>query len=295
MKHRGSFCTGLGACALATTALFAGPAHAGETDHDEAAGAAPACPDKESAAKAEMQKLAIELQNPVADLISVPFQNNTNFNIGPFARAQDILNIQPVIPIHVSKDWNVISRTILPLVWQPNVASPAGETFGLGDTTESLFLTPAGDHEFIWGVGPVAYLPTGTSTDLGTGQWGLGPTAVALLQHKPVTVGVLANQIWSLFGASDRPSVNAFYAQAFFTLNLPKGWYVNTAPIITANWNASASNIWTVPVGAGVGRVALFDKQPVNLQLGAYYNLARPTDGAAWQLRVQLALLYPTK
>jgi hypothetical protein len=297
-QDRRSRCCGLGAWALGVTALFAGPAYAdessGPTDHQEAEGAAPACPDKESGAKAEMQKLAVELQNPVADLISVPFQNNTNFNSGPYARAQNVLNVQPVIPIHISKDWNVVSRTILPLKWQPNVAAPAGETFGLGDTTESLFLTQAGDHEFIWGIGPVAYLPTGTSTDLGTGQWGLGPTAVALLQHKPVTVGALASQIWSLFGPSDRPSVNAFYAQAFFTVNLPKGWFATTSPIITANWNTNASNVWTVPVGAGVGRVALVEKQPIDFQLEAYYNVVRPTDGPAWQLRAQLALLFPS-
>ena len=147
-------------------------------------------------------ELAKQLSNPVAALISVPFQANWDFNIGPANGDRFTLNIQPVIPISISKDWNLILRTILPIISQDDVFGHSGTQSGLGNTTQSFFLSPKapGPGGIIWGVGPVGYYPTKTDDLLGPDKWGLGPTVVALVQEKGWTVGILANQIWSVGG-----------------------------------------------------------------------------------------------
>jgi hypothetical protein len=146
----------------------------------------------------DMAKLA---QNPIGNLISVPFQNNTNFGVGPEGGTQNILNIQPVIPVSVNKDWNIITRTIVPLIWQPGSTPDAGTTFGFGDIQFSGFLSPSepGARGMIWGVGLITQMPTDTN-DLGNKNWGLGPTAVLLKLEKgsPWVYGVLVNNVWSL-------------------------------------------------------------------------------------------------
>jgi hypothetical protein len=244
-------------------------------------------------------ELAKEIQNPIADLISFPFQNNTNFNYGPLKGTQDILNIQPVIPIHLSEDWNLITRTIFPLTWQPALAPGASSTFGLGNVNLSLFLSPkATFHGIIWGVGPVIVPPIATSGKVGSNIWGAGPTAVALRMDGPWVYGALVNNVWSFAGTA-RPggvgnAYNSFLLQPFVNYNFGEGWYVNSAPILTSNWLAPASQQWIVPIGAGAGRVIeLFDKLPVNLYLGAYYNAVHPSQtGPSWQLRSQLTFIF---
>ena len=243
--------------------------------------------------------LAAKIQNPVADLISVPFQNNTNFGIGPHDRTQNVLNIQPVIPFHLSEEWNLITRTILPLAWQPDVirsgdASSHG-TFGLGDTLVSLFLSPAKPGRLIWGVGPVFQLRTGTSRATSSEKWGLGPTAVVLVTPKPWVIGVLVNNVWGFTGNSNRQNVNQMTLQYFVNYNFAHGWYLTSSPIVTADWKAGTGDKWTVPFGGGVGKVFRLGKLPLNGQLAAYWNAVSPNDlpAPSWQLRAQLALLLP--
>jgi hypothetical protein len=238
-------------------------------------------------------ELAKKTQNPVADLISVPFQNNVNFGVGPDDDVQYILNIQPVIPFKLTEDWNLISRTIVPLIYQPELAPGVGEVFGLGDIQQSLFLSPAKPGKLIWGVGPILQFPTATDDSLGQGKWGAGPTAVALTMHGPWVVGALVNNVWSFAGDSDRPDVNQMLIQPFVNYNLPHAWYVTTAPIITANWEADGDDRWTVPIGGGVGKIVRIGKLPINVQLAGYYNVMRPDDAAEWQLRIQIQLLFP--
>ena len=149
------------------------------------------------------QDLAKQLANPVSSLISVPLQNNFDFGIGPDEDGfRYTLNVQPVIPISLTPEWNLISRTILPIIYQDEIFPGSGDQFGLGDTLQSLFLSPAkpGPGGLIWGVGPVLLLPTGTDDLLGGEKWGAGPTAVALVQHGPWTVGFLGNHVWSFAG-----------------------------------------------------------------------------------------------
>ena len=252
-----------------------------------------------AAAHAEMsvEELAKLAQNPVGNLISVPFQNNTNFNYGPLDGTQNILNVQPVYPINVNKDWNVITRTIFPLLWQPAVAQGQDTTFGLGDTQFSAFLSPSepGAGGLIWGAGAIAQLPTHTDSRLGNNNWGLGPTAVVLRLEKdnPWVYGALVNNVWSLDTNGSAPSYNNFLLQPFLNYNFPHGTYLTSAPIVTANWEAESGNQWTVPLGGGIGRIFHLGKLPVNTQISGYYNIIRPDNGPTFQLRVQVQVMFP--
>ena len=240
------------------------------------------------------EDLQKQSQNPIADLVSVPFQSNTNFNAGPFSRTQEVFNIQPVVPMHLSDDWNLISRTIIPLLSQPSPFFDSN-TNGVGDITQSLFLSPTHPGKLIWGVGPVFTIPSANDPILGTGKFLLGPTAVFLVTPGHWVIGVLLNNQWSVGGNPLRPPVNAFLAQPFANYNLAHGWYLNTSPIITADWLAASGERWTVPVGGGFGRVFRVGDQPVNASIAAYYNAIRPPDTPTWQLRVSVALLFPEK
>src|SRR5262249_1694716 len=152
--------------------------------------------------------LAKATQNPVTDLISVPLQNNLDYDIGPFHRARYTLNIQPVIPISLSGDWNLITRTILPVVWQPNTAAALGGTWGLGDLNPTQSAPPARPGALSWGAGLAFSLPTATQTNTGTGKWSIGPSVVVLTQPGHWTIGALASNVWSFAGNDDRPEVD---------------------------------------------------------------------------------------
>jgi len=247
-------------------------------------------------------------QNPVASLISVPLQENFNFGVGPSDRTQNVLNIQPVIPISVSKDWNLIVRWITPVVYQPlPVAQPPGTplqttgVYGLGDMNPSFFLVPK-KSKIIWGIGPTVVLPTATNTTyLGQGKLSLGPSVVVLVQPPHWTIGFLANNVWSVAGQSNfnsagqvnKPPVNQFLLQWFANYNMKKGWYLTTSPIITANWRGVDSNVWTVPFGGGVGRIMKLGFQPVNITAQFYGNAVHPPGTSPWGLRLQFVLLFP--
>jgi hypothetical protein len=253
---------------------------------------AAAAPAQAELSAEELAKLA---QNPVGNLVSVPFQNNVNFGVGPEGGTQNILNIQPVIPFTVNKDWNIITRTILPLIWQPGAAPGEGTSFGLGDIQLSAFLSPSeAANGIIWGVGAITQMPTDTN-NLGNKNWGLGPTAVLLKleQGNPWVYGALVNQIWSLSSSQRGGSYSNFLIQPFINYNFPDGTYINTVPIITANLKADSGQQWTVPLGLGVGTIFHLGKLPVNTQLGAYYNVVKPDYAANWQLRLQVQFMFP--
>ena len=244
-------------------------------------------------AQADQAELAKKAQNPVASMISLPFQNTFNFGLGPYDRTQYILNIQPVVPISLSDNWNLISRTILPVVYQPDTWAPDGSTGGVGDIQATFFLSPAKAGKVIWGAGPVLQLPTGTNQMLTQGKWGLGPSIVLLTMPGHWVLGILANNIWSVSGQEDRQEVNQFLLQYFINYNLPQGWYLTSAPILTANWKAEDGDKWTVPFGAGVGKIFRVGKQPMNGQIAAFYNAEKPAGGPDWSLRIQLQILFP--
>jgi hypothetical protein len=248
--------------------------------------------------KASAGDLAKATQNPVASLISVPIQNFTDFDIGPFGRNRNaIIQFQPVVPLKLSENWNLITRTIGALSFQPDITMAHGGTFGFGDLNPSFFLSPANPGKLIWGVGPTFLIPTASDDVLGTGKFSIGPAVVALLQPGKWTLGVLVNNIWSVAGPSRRADVNAMTLQYFVNYNLKKGYYLTSAPIISANWNAPSGNVWLVPIGGGIGRIMRLGFQPVNVSVQAYGNVKRPDKFPAptWQLKFQIAFLYPRR
>ncbi len=236
-------------------------------------------------------QLARAVQNPVANLISIPFQDNIGFGYGPQKDVQNVLNIQPVIPFQITDDWNLITRTILPVATQPSFTD-AGSTTGLGDLTFTVFLSPARPGAVIWGVGPVATFPTATSPMTGSqSTWGLGPSAVVLTMPGHWVLGALVNNVWSVAGARS----NTFLLQYFVNYNFGEtGWYLTSSPIVTADWEAAAGQKWVVPFGGGVGKVVRLGKLPVNLSAAAFWNAWKPDVGPDWTLRVQLSFLLPT-
>ena len=240
--------------------------------------------------KADLAKAA---QNPVADMISLPFQNNTNFGIGPDDDVQNVLNIQPVIPINLNTNWNLITRTIAPLIYQPQTVPEISSEFGLGDINETVFLSPAKPGEVIWGIGPIVSMPTATSDVLGTGKWSAGASVVALTMPGRWVIGGLVSNLWSFAGDSDRADVNQFLFQYFINYNMPEGWYLTSSPTITANWEAESGEQWTVPLGGGLGKIFKIGNQPMNAQMQAFYNVETPNEGPDWSLRFQLQFLFP--
>jgi len=240
-------------------------------------------------------ELAKQTQNPVADLISVPIQNNFNFNVGPDNQTQTVINIQPVIPIHLSEDFNLITRTILPVVDQPDPASNTSQ-FGLGNLITTLFLSPAKSKAVTWGVGPVFGFPTKTNDLLGSDTFTVGPSAVVVAMPKHWVIGALANQQWSIGDSAPSQRVNAMLIQPFINYNLAEGWFLTSAPIITANWEAfgnNSSDRWVIPIGGGFGKIVKTGGPPLNMSLQGYYNVVNPDQGSDWQLRFSVALLFP--
>ncbi len=255
------------------------------------AGLALASPGHAEMSAEELAKLA---QNPIGNLISVPFQNNTNLNYGPEKKTQNILNIQPVIPIEIDEDWNVITRTIIPVVSQPALFSGEDRTNGIGPTQFTAFLSPAVPKGVIWGAGAIAQIPTTSDSALGSYRWGLGPSFVILHLEKddPWVYGFLVNNVWSV-GSGAGGSYNNFLLQPFVNYNFPGGFYLTSAPIATADWKADSGQQWTVPLGGGIGKIFHLGKLPVNTQVSAYYNVVRPDFGPNWQIRAQMQLMFP--
>jgi hypothetical protein len=208
------------------------------------------------------EALAKLAQNPIANLISIPFQNNFNFGVGPNNVCQYNLNFQPVIPFSLSKDWNLITRWITPIINLPSPAPGVRSAFGLGDLNPSFFLSPANPGKIIWGFGPTTTLPTASDPMLGAGKYSLGPSAVALRIQGHWLFGLLVNNQWSVGGWGPR-NLNNFLAQPFCNYNLPKGWYLTSAPVITADWNAPHRDMWTFPMGAGVGKIVKLGGKPL--------------------------------
>lgn len=235
-------------------------------------------------------ELAKASQNPVANLISLPFQNNTDFEWGPDEDAYNVLNIQPVIPLSLSDDWNVITRTIIPVVSQPGVVDGQDRKTGLGDVSFSAFLSPAEPGDWVWGAGPALVLPTSTDNRLGADEWAAGPSFVFLTMPGRWVVGSLLSNVWDIDGDK---KVNVFTWQYFINYNFPSGFYLTSAPIMTANWEAESGEEWTVPVGGGVGKIFKIGKQPVNASFQYFYNLEEPEGVGDWSIRAQVQFLFP--
>jgi hypothetical protein len=267
-------------CSLALT-----PRHAclgqGETDSASAA--------RHGKADADLAKAS---QNPVANLVSLPLQYNYYTAGGLGSTSELVLNVQPVVPLPIGEKFLIVSRTIVPFT---NIPLPdSTRRGGIADIQEQAYVTPTKPGKLTWGLGPVFSFPTATNNVLRTGQWGLGPTAVALVMPGPWVIGTLVNNIWRIGGAAHGRVLNSFTAQPFINLNLPHAWALSTAPLITSNWSAQRSQRWTVPLGMGFSKITHVGEQPMNLIIQYYHNLNHPATAGSEQMRFQASVLWPT-
>lgn len=239
-------------------------------------------------------ELAQELTNPVADLVTIPIQMNFDRDIGPVDDGAKITtNVQPVIPFKLNEDWNLITRTIVPIVSQNDIYPGAGSQFGLGDINLSLFLSPkkptAGG--LIWGAGPVFLLPTGTDDLLSARKWGAGPAAVGLVLRGPWTMGILANHIWSFAGDDNRQDISNTFMQPFVAYTWPSAWTVAVQSESSYNWKDEQ---WSVPINFAVSRLVRFGQLPVALLGSVGYWAESPTSGPeGWRFRLQANIVLP--
>jgi hypothetical protein len=243
-------------------------------------------PEHESGGSAD---IANKLQNPIADLITIPLQNNFEFGIGSDDQFGYLLNIEPVIPIPLGSHLKVISRSILPVMDMPS-SSGDGHTFGLGDWTQSFFFAPAGNSAFVLGVGPVFSIPTGTSSDLGSGKWGMGPTGVALFSSSGFTLGVLTNQIWSFAGPSDRSSVSKMLLQPFTAYTFKSAFAIKLQTETNYDWE---NEQWTVPVELGVSQTVKLGKLHVSFSVAGRVWVEGPSTAPDWGVRVPITFVLP--
>jgi len=240
----------------------------------------------------DLSALAKASQNPVANMNSIPFQWNFYSGGGLGAQSMSILNVQPVLPLPINSKWLLISRTIVPIV---NMPAPGGERYeGIADIQQQFYFSPKGGGGLIWGVGPVLSLPTSNQPATETGQYALGPTAVALSAGTKFVYGALVNNLWKIAGSDEHTPINSFFLQPFVSYNFPGGWAITTAPGITANWNAETGQQWTVPLGMGLSKVTVVAKTPVNVMMQYYGNAVRPDGAPAGLVRLQFVLMFPT-
>ncbi len=242
-----------------------------------------------AAAAQDADQLAKQTQNPVASLISLPFQGNFDFGLGDREATGTLLNIQPVMPFGISDSTNIVLRVIMPLTSQPG--GDGGRINGLGDIVATAFLSPSAPSGIIWGVGPVVLLPSATNASLGGEKFGLGPSAVVLTQPGNWTVGFLFNQIWSISGAEDRSDVNQMFLQTFTNYNLGDGVSAGLSIEATARWDDD--DTWTAPLLFSLSKVTLLGKRPVNFAVAAGPTVASPAGGASWRFRASATFLYP--
>lgn len=245
-------------------------------------------------AEAGPRELAVQAQNPLPSLISVPIQNNFNFRYGPRQGLQDGLNFQPIVPAAVSTNFNIITRTVVPLIFNPSMTHEISAVAGLGDIQITPFLSPAPTGPWVWGIGPVIQLPTHSSRTLGNDNLGLGPSAAVLRWEpgSPWVLGGIAYTAWSLGTSPSAASYSIGYLQPLLTYVFEDGLYVTSSPILKADWLAAAGRQILLPLGGGVGKILHLGKVPMSVELSAYYNVAKRDYDADWQLRLQIQFLF---
>ena len=235
------------------------------------------------------EELAKMSQNPLANMMSFPFQNNTTFGNGPNGdRTSNVVNIQPVLPFF---DGHLITRTIIPVVSSPDYSETSGSNTGIGDISSTFFYSPTSKNGLTWGVGPTFLI--NTNNDFSSHKFGLGASFLVLKMSKKMVYGFLLANTWSVAGSKDYADVNSFMGQYFVNMNFAKGWYISSAPIITANWEATDGQKWVIPFGGGAGKIIRVGKIPINLQAQAFWNAVKPDNYGGFSTRLQVQILLP--
>ena len=238
------------------------------------------------------EKLAKQLQNPVASLISVPFQNNFYTGLGTAQNgSRYLLRFQPVVPFSLNKDWNLIARPIVPYIRQQNVIGISTQS-GFSDTQIELFVSPKEfkKGEMMWGAGTVMLLPTARDAALGTEKWGIGPNVCVLKQDGALTFGLLANQLWSFAGNKSRTDINQTYLQPFVAHSNKTGFTYSAQSEISYDWITKA---WTVPLEAGVSQILPLFGHYTSFGLTGVYNLESPVNISKWSTRFIITFIFP--
>jgi hypothetical protein len=273
----------------------------------EAASPAPAAVDMSKLTPAQqeaLQEAIIKLsQNPVGNIAVIPFQSNFNYALGPYARFQYNLNIQPVVPFMLSDKMNLIARTIIPILVEPSFAPPTvcatagcGSTFGISDVQEQLFFAPkTKPGALIWGAGPIFQFPFAQPQFLGSGKWSAGPALVGLIEPGHFVMGILMTQLWSFAGKANNPPVDSGLFQPFINYNMKHGWSLSTGPIITVDYTAPGNQKWAVPIGGGGGKTFKLGDQPMQVNVLYYTFIQKPLNSPQTNLRIVWSLLYPIK
>ena len=258
------------------------------------------------------EDLAKQSQNPLGTIISLPFENNLYFNIGPSKATAYMLNMKPVYPVDLGS-WNLINRFIVPVIYSEGqdrdkllessvdigdatlTELATGSAFGLADITYTAYLSPKESGNWLWGIGGALVMPTATEDRYSSDKWSAGPAFVALTMPGNWVTGFLIQNVWSFAGYSAAANVNKFLFQYFINYNLDNGWYLSSTPVLTANWEASSSNQWTIPFGGGIGRLVRHGKLPVDYKLAAYWNADKPEHAPDWNLQFTIKFLLPKK
>jgi hypothetical protein len=240
-------------------------------------------------------ELAKKLSNPISDLVSVPFQFNWYQHVGPLELSTFILNVQPVIPLKLSDDWNLILRIIVPFIGQPPLFNGDVSTFGVGDMTTSFFFSPVSTSGFTWGVGPVFETPSSYQPTIGSGHYSIGPTGVALQQTGKWTIGVLVNQVWSVAGDRRREDVSQLFLQPFLAYQATRTLTLTVNSETTGNWEAHGDDRWTVPLLGEISKLDKFGLFPASYQLGLSWFPEHPDLGPTWNIRAAVILLLPER
>ena len=281
---------------IIVTVAYAQPCRAQDESADAVLEPSEAQNDQETPSEKKLTatELAKASQNPIADMISLPVRNTTNFGASPdHNKIQNLVTLSPLIPIKLTSNWNLITRTVIPILYQPALTPGGSREFGVSDINVTAWVARSESRRLIWGLGPTIFLPTAMEKTLGTGKWSAGPSIAMVAQPKNWVLGFLAYNVWSFAGYKDRASVNQLLLQTFVNYNLPKGWYLTTAPFLSANWKLPNDDRWMVPAGGGFGKIVRTKRLTLDLQTQGFYYVQRPRSESKWSLLMQLKFLFP--
>ena len=239
------------------------------------------------------RELARKMQNPVSDRLSFSFVGDLNFRAGLNKETQGIFKIRSIKSFNLGDNWNLVARPVIPVIHQPEIVPGRGDQFGLGDISLALFLTPRSSRFAVFGVGPTVVFPSATEKTLGLGKWRVGPALAVVSMPGPWIFGTVVSNLWSVGGNSNRADVNSLTVQPFVYYNFPSGWYLYSAPTITAAWTAHHSDRWIVPLGGGFGKIFKIGEQKMNAAVQAFHNIEQTTVIGDWTLRLQFQFLFP--